>query len=176
MRLYYIDHKQLRYIPMNIKHYVGILFVSFVLFSSIGFTSAIRVNTALEKIPIIVKYNNEKIDEEWVEAKLLKLNAEHIDILIAQSKLESGNYSSEVFKQNKNLFGMRQSFTRASTNVGTNLNHAIYDSYYDSVIDIVLWQQKYASKLTREEYLQVLQQCYAEDRSYIQKLNKIIQK
>ena len=57
----------------------------------------------------------------------------------AQATLESGNFTSEIFKENKNFFGMKTAKCRPSTAIGTNRNHAMYKYTDDCMIDYYLW-------------------------------------
>lgn len=57
----------------------------------------------------------------------------------AVSKFETGNFSSAVFKENNNLFGMRLPRKRSTTATSSNLGHAVYNNRLDSIYDLVLW-------------------------------------
>ena len=53
---------------------------------------------------------------------LISLNIKFPHIVLAQAKLESGNYSSKIFKENHNLFGMKEARVRIHTSKGTQFN------------------------------------------------------
>lgn len=57
----------------------------------------------------------------------------------AQATLESGNFTSDIFKENKNFFGMKTAKCRLTTADGTNRNHATYRFTDDCMIDYYLW-------------------------------------
>lgn len=59
--------------------------------------------------------------------------------ITAQATLESGNFKSNIYKENKNIFGMKHAKSRLTTAKGTNRNHALYDDTCDSAIDYFLW-------------------------------------
>lgn len=67
--------------------------------------------------------------------------------IIAQAKLESGNFTSKVFKTDNNYFGMKLPVKRPTVAAGPGLlspegNHyAHYDSESDSVTDLLLWME-----------------------------------
>lgn len=67
--------------------------------------------------------------------------------IIAQAKLESGNFSSKVFKTDNNYFGMKLPVKRPTVAAGPGLlspegNHyAHYNSESDSVTDLLLWME-----------------------------------
>lgn len=104
------------------------------------------------------------------------LNMKHIDILIAQARLETGNFTSTIFKHSANLFGMKKPEMRATTCVGEEMGHGYFDSWRMSVIDQALWQNKYTSDMSSAQYLQYLGQVYAEDQDYVKKIKELLGK
>lgn len=100
------------------------------------------------------------------------------DIVILQSRLETGYFTSDIFLNANNLFGMRYPIHRPTVATGIYKEHAQYAHWSDSVIDYALWQKYYLSRGYRLEgeidsdfYLLFLN-CipYAEDPRYISKL------
>ena len=128
--------------------------------------------------PINVKVLNEMDFSKDNLIKYLKqINIKYPHIVFAQSQLETGYFTSDIFKENHNLFGMRQARQRATTAKGTQYKHAYYDHWQSSVLDYALYQNKYLSKLKSERaYFNYLKENYAEDKTYIPKLKKIIKK
>ena len=102
-------------------------------------------------------------------------NIEHPHIVLAQMKLESGNYTSKLALENNNYFGMKQPRKRATTSIGEKNGYASYKSWVHSVLDYALWQKEYARSLTEVEYLDSLT-TYAEDSSYKSKVQQIANK
>lgn len=97
------------------------------------------------------------------------------DIVMAQAKLETGNFTSKIFIENHNLFGMKLARQRETTAIGEQYNHARYISWVQSLMDYKLWQDKYASKFkTRRAYLAYLSENYAQDKKYIHKLKQML--
>jgi len=104
------------------------------------------------------------------------------EIVFCQSRLETGNFQSQLCSEHNNLFGMRLARRRPTTALGaTENNYATYSSWYDSVMDMKLFQEWYEKKgyrLTthdaREEmvgYFLFLKAIgYAEDPGYLKKL------
>lgn len=120
-------------------------------------------------------------DMEFTKHKLkeyiLDLNLKFPHIVLAQAELESGNFSSTIFIENNNIFGMKCAKQRPSTNTGENRGHAYFNNWKDCVIDYAFYQARYLSKINSEqEYLDYLKQNYAEDTLYVQKLLNIIEK
>ncbi|HLN56111.1 MAG TPA: glucosaminidase domain-containing protein [Bacteroidales bacterium] len=94
-------------------------------------------------------------------------------VVMAQSRLETGNYQSRLCLEVNNLFGMNFPRIRPTTSTGsTEFGFAIYRSWYDCVKDMKLFQEWYLSRgrdLTNYfEFLAAIG--YAEDPEYIQKL------
>lgn len=140
-----------------------------------GFTSSdppITIST--EDKLIIIKEHNE-FSEEKLHNLIENLNFRFPDIIIAQSQLESNNYTSQIFKENNNLFGMKEAAIRSNLAKGTNRGHAYYEDWKESVLDYALYYSTYLYKLkTKEQYLEYLRQNYAEDPEYVNKLKKLI--
>jgi hypothetical protein len=103
------------------------------------------------------------------------------EIVLLQSRLETGFYTSDLFMNGNNLFGMKYPYQRPTVASGTYKGHAKYSHWSDSVIDYAMWQQWYISlgyRIGRGDdndlYL-VFLKCipYAEDRRYISKLVRL---
>ena len=94
-------------------------------------------------------------------------------VVMAQSRLETGNYLSQLCLEANNLFGMNFPLVRSTTATGsTEYGFAAYASWYDSVKDMKLFQEWYQQRgrdLT--DYFEFLAAIgYAEDTEYISKL------
>lgn len=100
----------------------------------------------------------------------------HPEIVLAQAILESGNFSSSIFKENNNLFGMKLARKRRTLAIGKHRGHAVYRTWLDSVNDYILWQQQFKVTPieTKEDYLRLLDKMYSEDGSYSRKLRRLI--
>lgn len=100
------------------------------------------------------------------------------DIVILQSYLETGHYTSDIFLNGNNLFGMKYPSYRPTVATGTYKGHAKYLHWSDSVIDYAMWQRWYMSLGYRigedsdNDFYLVFLKCipYAEDKRYISKL------
>lgn len=108
---------------------------------------------------------------------IISNNIRFKEVVLAQTLLETGCYTSKVYKENNNPFGMKHNGRGYSKN--TKNGHANYNSLSDAVKDYAEWQLKYCPKSisTNEEYLAWLDKWgYAEDPSYTTKLRNIISK
>lgn len=173
MVLYKYNKDNLTYEPIQIKTYILSAVIIFCIGMSIGVSP--RMVRIVERIPVIIQESEDTpMNPDRIRGFIREMNFKYPDIVYAQAVLETGNFHSEIFKQNKNIFGMKQSQSRTSTNLGTQLNHAIYKDYESSIIDRALWEEAYTRNLTREQYLDLLNEVYAEDKEYKNKLLKII--
>ena len=143
-----------------------------------GRIDQIRNLSDLEKEILIVDINSRnEFDQDKLVVMLKDLNVRFPHIVVAQSRLETGGYRSRIFKENNNLFGMKQATVRVNTASGTQHNHAYYDTWRESVYDYAFYQTRYLSGAkTESEYLYVLGQSYAEDPNYVTKLQNEIEK
>lgn len=144
-------------------------------------------NPQVEEITEVVEVNQDVIDlviyvhevgKQEISAKrvltlLDTLNVEHPHIVFAQMRLESGNFKSDLAKNNDNFFGMKYPRQRATVAQGADRGYAYYRSWSYSVLDYAIWQRRYASGLTEEEYLEMLSEKYAEDKAYVRKVKSI---
>lgn len=95
---------------------------------------------------------------------------------MAQAILESGNFKSELFKQNSNPFGMMRPRQRPTTSIDKE-QYAKYEHWKHSILDYWIWQHSYAKTIkNEEEYLNLLQSIYAEDKNYTKKLKRIMRR
>jgi uncharacterized FlgJ-related protein len=116
-----------------------------------------------------------EFSREKLKAYILELNIRNPHIVLAQAEIETGHFTSAIFKQNHNLFGMKVATKRPTTNKGEENGHAYYDNWKESVVDYAFYSAQYLSDLkTEKDYLNYLSQNYAEDTNYVNKINSII--
>lgn len=60
-------------------------------------------------------------------------------IIFAQAAHETGNFTSTIFKENNNLFGMKLPRIRPTTAIGENKGHAVYRNTLDSIKDFAIY-------------------------------------
>lgn len=183
MKIYTFDSDNLKFKqikPIHVKLGIGsvLIMLFFILGSMVSFKPPKDITeqlTEYEKILIINDMN--KFSEKKLISKIKELNFKFPYIVLAQSLVETGEYKSDIFKENHNLFGMKEARVRLNLAKGTNRNHAFYDEWEDSVLDYALYAASYLGDLkTEEKYFQYLGQHYAEDPNYVSKLKKLIEK
>lgn len=135
-----------------------------------------KMNTAIGKF-VRLKGNNDEPTTDSIMSILTEVGAWYPEYIMAQAVLESATFTSEIYRTNNNLFGMKQVSRRSTTQTGKKTDKVSYGHYNNwqmSVLDRVLWDlHRFETKPTRVEYEKALMQ-YAEDSNYISKLNKII--
>ena len=87
-----------------------------------------------------------RVNESYEEEVLRVLREQGVGetlshIILAQAKHESANFTSVIFEENWNPFGMKQARVRETTCVGTSRGHGVYLSLSDAVIDYVLYMK-----------------------------------
>ena len=176
--IYTYDKKTLE--PKSAVRKIAILILSLTLVSSLlfyreGYKNGKNVlNTLTPEDRIIILNNYDKFTPEKFKAYLEELNVPHADIVYAQALLETGNFTSHIFKTNNNLFGMKVATIRPTTNIGEENGHAVFKHWRQSVVDYALYSSCYLTKMTRPEYFSYLGSRYAENPNYINLIKKIL--
>lgn len=170
--LYIYNRKSLTYEHIKIKHYVYNILIVLFIGSGFGFSSSFKFNKFIEKIPVLIKQDEEILSKQYVESLLIKYNIQNKDIVLQQILLETGNLTSQSCLKGKNLTGMKKVYSRQHSQEGVYLNHAMYKSYEQSILDYAIFQARYCSNLSSEQYYSFLKQ-YAQDENYISKLKHI---
>lgn len=129
-----------------------------------------------QEVAVIISKQNEFTEDKFIQ-KIKELNFKFPHIVLAQAKLETGNFTSKMFNENNNLFGMKEARQRINTAGGTQHGHAYYDTWLESVYDYAFYSSTYLHKIKNErDYFNYLSQSYAEDPNYISSLKNIIEK
>lgn len=101
------------------------------------------------------------LNEKNVLAELKKQKVPHAKIVLAQSKLETGSYTSKVCKTKNNLFGIRK-----------NNKYKSYKTWKESVSDYKkLISNRYKGGSYYDHLIRIK---YAEDPDYINKLKELV--
>jgi phage antirepressor YoqD-like protein len=179
--IYKYDKENLTYKSVTKNLVLGVIGVV-VLFTAI--TSVFMLNKvndiryiSSETKSIIIKESakENEFSPKKLRAYILELNIKFPHIVYAQARLETGNFKSQIFKTNHNLFGMKVATLRPTTNKGEENGHAYYEGWRESVVDYAFYQAQYLSDIkTEAEYLQYLKANYAEAPNYMEQLQIIL--
>lgn len=122
-----------------------------------------------------ILFPQKEINDSILYDYLTTINVWYPDILLAQAKIESASYSSNVFNKTNNLYGMKSVNSRFHCQTGLYNGYGCYDSWKLSVIDRVLWDLFVfdSIKPSREIYLKTLRN-YAEAQNYIYTIQNVI--
>jgi hypothetical protein len=121
--------------------------------------------------------SSENFSEEALLSFMRELKIKYPETVLAQARLETGNFTSDIFKENHNLFGMKLAGKRPTSALGENRGHAKYRNWKDSVVDYALLQSYIIAKLPRnnnEEYRNYIQKFYSETSDYLTRIDRTI--
>lgn len=113
----------------------------------------------------------EKLTDSALYTLLVENNAWYPEILLKQAKLESSTYTSNLCRNNNNIYGMKEVHARPTTQRGGRNGYGFYDNWCLSALDRLLWDifRFDNEKPSRTEYLKAMR-IYAEDTDYIRKI------
>jgi len=185
MTFSYLDDKSLCYRHLNMLPLIlslliiqiGTVLLSYNLGYENGISDSICELSPHEREVIIADIEDSEFSQEALVDFLEETNIKFPHIVLAQSILETGNYKSEVFMINHNLFGMKQARVRPTTALGTSIGHAYYNNWKESVYDYALYQAAYLKNIKSEDqYFEYLGSNYAEAEHYVRALKRVIRK
>ncbi len=121
----------------------------------------------------------ESLDLSFTEERMVtyakSIGIKYIDVMVAQSRIETGWYSSMVFIEGANLFGMKLAKQRPTTASGEHRRHARYSNWLRSVQDYKLWQEMVLTKVeSKKEYMNYIAKHYAQNPNYLNLIKKQI--
>ena len=163
----------------GVRYLVGIFIILILSSFIIGRYLKFQSLDIFEKELIVLNVQAEKntFNKEKFVDELKRLNIKHPHIVVAQSMVETGYWKSKIFKENHNLFGMKQANIRINTASGTQNNHAYYETWMESIYDYAFYQCRYLGRIkTEAEYYDYLSNSYAEDKNYVKILKSIVEK
>jgi hypothetical protein len=178
--IYSYDKKRLQFKKIKLVKPSLVLFAAMVSLTItsylVGRYQNIKSLSQFEKNVVLVNMNSEPFHEEELVVLMKELKIKFPHIVMAQSILETGDFKSHIFKENHNLFGMKQAMSRVNTAKGTKNNHAYYDTWEESVYDYAFYQCRFLGGIgSEEDYFKYLGNSYAEAGNYVVMLKKVIE-
>lgn len=145
-------------------------------------TEEMRFQTEREFFYFLIK--DLPFSEDLLKKCIYYERIKYPDMVFFQSQLETGYFTSDIFLNGNNCFGMRFPKSRATVATGTYKEHAQYSHWSESVIDYALWQEWYLSRGYRigesndDAFYLVFLKCvhYAVDPRYVSKLVEMAQR
>jgi flagellum-specific peptidoglycan hydrolase FlgJ len=192
MKFYCYDSKNLSLKKESVLNNIKRNYIFYIIFSTLVSLLSIFLfkllfipNISLKEVPslkskyekiCIAEVQNNFTEEKFIN-KIKQLNLNYPHIAYAQAMLESGNFTSKIFKENNNMFGMKQARVRINLAKSTQYNHAYFETWEDCLLDFAFHRATYFSKLkTEQDYYNYLGKYYAEDPSYVSKLKSMVNK
>jgi len=179
--LYYYSKQKLDFTNVTHKGVIGILgYTAFLILSTFILTHNSDRREVIETITpeermVVINENNTKFSSDTLIYMLKELNVKFPHIVLAQSIVETGHWTSKIFLENNNLFGMKEAYVRVHTAKGTQYGHAYYENWEESVYDYAFYQCRYLGAIrTEDEYFNYLSNSYAEAPNYIKILKQVI--
>ena len=176
--IYKYNEERLEYTPITSNSSIIFLRIALIFLGAVfllGLTYKPTIEYITDTENILIVEDEDEFNEEKLIAEINKLNFKFPHIILAQARLESGNFSSKIFIENHNLFGMKEARVRLNLAKGTQFGHAYYDNWSESLTDYALWYSTYAYKCKTEKQLyKLLDKQYAESTSYVSSLQHII--
>lgn len=121
----------------------------------------VKRDTIVHRDTLYVHQTIVPLNEKNVLAELKKQQIPHANIVLAQSKLETGNYSSKVCYNKKNLFGIRK---------GNKYKN--YNTWKESVSD---YKRLISNRYKGGDYYEFLERIkYAENPEYTKLLRNMV--
>lgn len=114
--------------------------------------------------------------EKALIALMKELKIKYPEVALSQARLETGNFTSDIFKENHNLFGMKMAELRPTSAVGVNRGHALYTNWKESVVDYALFQSFIISRLknvSKDAYREHIQKYYSETSDYLVRIDRV---
>lgn len=89
-----------------------------------------------------------------------------VTVIVAQAALESAHFSSAIFRENRNAFGLKEPRIRPTTATGTNRGHATYESVDACIVDYFLRQRYFRIPATVDYMARTVESGYATEPTY----------
>ncbi|SKB76253.1 glucosaminidase domain-containing protein [Daejeonella lutea] len=117
-----------------------------------------------------------EFSEKALIALMKELKIKYPEVALSQARLETGNFTSDIFKENHNLFGMKMAELRPTSAIGINRGHASYSNWKESVVDYALYQSYIISRLknvSKDAYREHIQKYYSETSDYLARIDRV---
>lgn len=156
--------------------------VAIAIFINFNSLFAPELSKEQEKVKQVTKANQVRLDElmnaefssDALRELLMLIGAPSPDIIYNQARLETANFTSRVFKEANNLYGMHFARVRSTTASGyiiadNRSKVAKYDSWVDSCLDLMLYFEYYKGLgyNTEDYYSFLISVGYCEKDSYV---------
>jgi uncharacterized FlgJ-related protein len=128
----------------------------------------------MSKQDMISAWEFQFLTQPFTPARLktaLEIFVDKPDVAFAQARLETGDFTSRIWIENRNAFGMHPPAVRETYSIGENRKCAVYRHWFYSVLDYKLMQDYYYSLGHDHEYFMSV---YCPHPEYKQRVNNLI--
>lgn len=137
-------------------------------------------STGFTNFTVGQNFDENQITYEKLYEQILQSGIKFPEVVFAQAVLETGHFTSKLFRDANNLFGMKVPKKRETLAIGKrNGGYAVFESWESSVSDYYLWQEYFLRNKTissQKEYFSLLNRVYSTNKKYVVSLKKIILK
>ena len=129
---------------------------------------------------VLIYHKNIGVEELTIPALVREIKQSGVmfpEIVMAQAVKESAHFSSPIFIEGNNMFGMKLATRRPTTRCGEVRGYSAYSSWKESVRDYALYQAAYLKDILKKDaYLAYLGKRYASDKNYVKSIIQISKK
>lgn len=129
---------------------------------------------------VMLYHKNIGVEELSIPALVREIKQSGVmfpEIVMAQAVKESAHFSSPIFIEGNNMFGMKLATRRPTTRCGEVRGYSAYSSWKESVRDYALYQAAYLKDILKKDaYLAYLGKRYASDKNYVKSIIQISKK
>jgi len=116
----------------------------------------------VEQVAEVMSVSDIELTDEAILKELIEQDCVLPNVALAQFKIESQHFKSEICRENKNFAGIKTS--RSEYVIGKNRNHCAYATYRDCIRDYIRIQNRYLENIDGR---------YAEDGQYVALVRKM---
>ena len=124
------------------------------------------------------KQNDLPLNKKNLWVVINDLEIKFPEIVFAQALLESGDFKSDLARNNNNLFGMKKPIKRPTTaEEKTRRGYAVYDHWIESIKDYKLYQDFILGRrkiVNQHQYVSYLNRTYAEINDYSKRVHRVL--
>jgi hypothetical protein len=93
----------------------------------------------------IIKHHDISLTDSGILKELIKQKCVLPSVALAQFKIESSHFKSDICLENKNIAGIRTSNSKYV--IGSNRGHCVYNTYRDCIKDYIRIQNRYLKSI-----------------------------
>lgn len=171
-----LQYQKVKWVQKLLKFITMFVVLLLLVATNMSLNTKSPITEVTESELIIINRNHDEFNPTKLQEEIKRLNFRFPHIVYAQSMLETGSWTSTIYQENHNLFGMKEARIRTNLAEGTNRSHAYYNNWKESLLDYAFYYATYLHELKSEEdYYAYLDASYAEASNYVGALKVIIE-